>query len=1750
MMKTVKRFLSMMLVLSLVLSLAVMPAMAVSVEEVTSSVQQNPSAGKTESSETEKENGSSENRITFGDKVIYNNKVLKVDLTGTPTMDDGVEIDYNDPVISMVHQELKALKVLNDDGESVALTPEQISTVLYLYQQYLDHWTANANVLGVQVPFFLTYNDGGEDGLGILGEMLALANVPVEDVRTGAYKYDDLVGMIQNFTYGDALGVAYYGSAIAAARDEVMALVAASGAQTDAQKLLVINDWLAHVNTFDMPYIMNSGKADGEKPMVAPNPVKFERYDDVYAVIYDDYKPQITAQFHDPIYAEVVASFRQDFYEAAIREAVIQGAMQEGIAQAAQTAEVLAAAEQVYWQQVYEEALEQEQEKVYNEAYDEAYRAYLYENCDHKALSANVVWVTAGETTADVTCANCTLVFKNQSATVSKDEDKCVAPTCDENGKDVYVANVTVVGDDGAALGTTVVSKTESVPATGHSYVEGVCTVCGAAEPVASEDNEVSGDEVTEQAQTVNADDRLLKNAESIAKNEADFAVEDQAEEIEAAAKAAADAAVAAMTEEQKVNIGMEIVQQDEDTMAAIREQAESAADQFMADNADAIAADALGFIKDSFGEEAAAQFEEQCDAFIASAETDGVEVQPGVVMTIEEIVQNTMANEAVINLGSEEEPNMVTPNEAIEIYSSQAAAGLTDGVINYWEGSQFGALGFGTSVCLGYAKAYAYLVQCLYPEVYGKDGAASDLTVSENWKTREELYYNENGELDIEAGYVVDLVRVTFDASVTMYGQTQENFNSDHFWNAVKLDGKWYYIDPCYTDVFTEVMMRDRVETDGSMNHMYFLFSHTSCVELYDGYYKEIKTLYEEAAVHTDYEDSWISRIKSNVYSDGEYFYYLYDSTDLMTIMEETDNSTGEVDIDDPVYKIVRHKIDGDDMGDGDKDYETLVVFNYKANDDAEPVATVYDPAEMATVDNEMLTNLYIRHAAYAKKYPSLALTMALYEGKIYFNLSNCLLSYNPADGAVALVKEYNTVHGKRDTTKAFGGMAFSVVGSAEEADFTVTDHPLAGMTIKGDGKLYVSVATNFAFISGKDVFNSADQNSFGYEFEESNYNSAYNQYNDYGGYDDEELAEYGYTRETNDNDEFMWTANFVEVLDMAHVAGEEHTYEAVTVAPVCGVDGYTENRCTDCGVSEADTRVVEEGTALEHHFIKFSEKYYTKDDAGRWNTGECYICPSCLYAVSEPVEPAKNDSYGQFGTSYEEQMAEYEEKKAIYDAAVAASGHHYVPTDAVWAEDGTSVVFSNLTCDNVCSERKELLDCTREDTTISVILTQSYTVEAQVVDYVGNCATGLSAVYSASSKVEGCPFTATTTIELEAGKHAYEASFLWTQAEDGSYTVIADLSCPICGDAHEDQVAVVTKDTANSVAPSCAAAGKDIYVASVIVTDAEGNEIGSASSSKEIVLEKLPHTYVDGICSACGAVQMTAPVVKSCYSKVATSVKVTWTTQDNVDGYQLYRTTTPEDDSSWSCVKTVNDGTQDRYTNQGLTPGVTYYYKVRAFITNADGSKTYSDFSNVHYMPATVQFDDPYSNATYRIRLRWNEIGGSHGYQIWRIDSEGNWKIIKTLGDKGNELTNNQGATVAYSNTGLTAGETYTYRMRAFMITEDGRKVFGAYSDEITVAAKPEAPVLSVTTPKAGRAKVTWESVNGATGYQIWMADSADGTYKIVKSITDGSTTTYTKSDLDSGKTYYFKVRAYVEVEGKKTFSAYTDVSSILVK
>lgn len=1153
-----KRILS--LFLSLLMGMSALPAYAAPEQAADqSSTTSQTAETSTETNKTAaKQKISASGSITVGDEQVpFSMDESDINAAMVADTSEDTTVDTSDPAVKSVKKELKNIRVKSTkaDGteEKKKLTAEQQQQVLYMFQQYQDNWKANADVLGAQLPFYMQYNDKGEDGLGVLGEMLVLAGVTVDAVRNGDYSYDDLTGTIMTFMYGDQLGVKYYGNTVRSKRDDAIKAVKASGAKTEYQKLLVLNDWLASQDTFDMSYIMNMGK--DTPTMAAENPKDPDHYQDVYDTLYASYKEQITNQFHDQIFAGVEADLRQKFYEKAIRQAV------------------------------YTQAL-------------------------------------GGKT--------------------------------DETA-----------------------------------------------------------------------------------------------------------------TEEEKT---------------AANEQA----DAYMETNKDAISKDAAGFVKKNFGEEAAQQMSEQADAFIKDAEEKGVEVQPGVTMTVEQITQNSMANDKIVDL-DKDGTNETTANDAIPIYTEQAAKQLAPAVINYWEGNQIGALAIGKSVCLGYSKAYAYLVQASHPEIYGKNGASTDMSKADNWKEAKELYtFSSDGKkVNTDGNYSVDLVRITFKANVTMYGETQPDFNSDHFWNAVKVDGKWYYVDPCYTDCYSEVMTRDRVETDGYMNHMYFMFSDTTTRNLYDGYFKELNTAYQDVATDKTYEDAWFARAKSDVSSDGTNMYYVYDSSNLIKRLNNSKQDQTTNSQEDTKYKLVSHPITNKDSGDGDTDYTTLIDFTYKPNSDKDDtVVRVYNPETKKMETNDMLTELYAKHAEQADIYPSIAITCAQYEGKLYFNLSNYILSYDLTSGEVVPVKKYDTVYGKRDKTNAFGGMSFALVNSADGADFTFRDHPIAGISLKSDGKLYVSVATNLAYISGKDDVSNrtkptdstdytidSKDNGYGYEFEESNYNPDYSRYTN-DKYSDSMMEQFGYTREINDNDEFMWVANLRGTEAMSSIAGKSVEYKKET---------------------------------CDHHYIHFDETYFTKkkDSNGnktdKWNTGESYVCTVCGKSVEEPTEPKKN-SMGS-SSDYEKKKAQYDKDKAEYDEIVKNAGHTYTAKDPKWTknDDGTySVTFDTLVCSSVCEKEKNQRDCLVNDDTITIKLNKSVTAQAEITKTEGFCTDegGVKVTYTATGEAEGHKYTVSNVVETGKGEHTLKSEFKWTKLKDGGYSATVSAKCEVCGAEEKNVQAEVTSE------------------------------------------------------------------------------------------------------------------------------------------------------------------------------------------------------------------------------------------------------------------------------------------------------------------------------------------------------------------
>ena len=172
--------------------------------------------------------------------------------------------------------------------------------------------------------------------------------------------------------------------------------------------------------------------------------------------------------------------------------------------------------------------------------------------------------------------------------------------------------------------------------------------------------------------------------------------------------------------------------------------------------------------------------------------------------------------------------------------------------------------------------------------------------------------------------------------------------------------------------------------------------------------------------------------------------------------------------------------------------------------------------------------------------------------------------------------------------------------------------------------------------------------------------------------------------------------------------------------------------------------------------------------------------------------------------------------------------------------------------------------------------------------------------------------------------------------------------------------------------------------------------------------------------------------------------------------------------------------------------------------------------------------------------IQVSWTGTDYADSYNVYRKTGTGSWKKIAS-GITG----------VSYKDTKAVTGTTYTYTVRAVSYTW-GKAVLSKYDQTgVKGKAKLTAPTFtSVKTAGKNTVKATWKKVTGASGYRVYRSTSKNGKYTSAGLIKKGSTVTFKDKKVSKGKTYYYKVRAYRTVNGKRVYGPYSTVKSVKAK
>lgn len=208
----------------------------------------------------------------------------------------------------------------------------------------------------------------------------------------------------------------------------------------------------------------------------------------------------------------------------------------------------------------------------------------------------------------------------------------------------------------------------------------------------------------------------------------------------------------------------------------------------------------------------------------------------------------------------------------------------------------------------------------------------------------------------------------------------------------------------------------------------------------------------------------------------------------------------------------------------------------------------------------------------------------------------------------------------------------------------------------------------------------------------------------------------------------------------------------------------------------------------------------------------------------------------------------------------------------------------------------------------------------------------------------------------------------------------------------------------------------------------------------------------------------------------------------------------------------------------NIAVFPVIFNNYELTQFQLNNKTVGEYIDFDLIE--PIKVP-EVKIKSDNNKITLTWPSQMDAIKYKVYR-STDG--KKFTKLGDVKES---------SFTEKGLTYGKTYYYKVKSC----DNVKCT-TYSDVVSKKIKPNKVVLNIMSAGSNNIKLSWDKVS-TTGYQI-SRSTDNKKWTTIKTITKNTTLEYNNKSLKANKTYYYKVRAYKTVSGKKIYGSWSSVVS----
>ena len=225
-------------------------------------------------------------------------------------------------------------------------------------------------------------------------------------------------------------------------------------------------------------------------------------------------------------------------------------------------------------------------------------------------------------------------------------------------------------------------------------------------------------------------------------------------------------------------------------------------------------------------------------------------------------------------------------------------------------------------------------------------------------------------------------------------------------------------------------------------------------------------------------------------------------------------------------------------------------------------------------------------------------------------------------------------------------------------------------------------------------------------------------------------------------------------------------------------------------------------------------------------------------------------------------------------------------------------------------------------------------------------------------------------------------------------------------------------------------------------------------------------------------------------------------WTAVSGVSSYNLYRSTAAGGEGAAPfIVGILPGGPMSSYPDTGLTNGTRYFYQVAAVGTSGEAKASNEASATPSVPPLVAPTGLVIRAGNGKLSLSWKGVTNATTYNVYRSVGNPGQPILYQVSISG----------TTFLDTGLTNGTTYYYQVAA--VDADGQGTSTSYVSGIpNSTALP--PTLLAATAGNGQVTLTWNSVSGATSYNV---------YRVFQPGTEGSASPFTYGTASSGLITY---------------------------